>query len=174
MVRIGSIATPFVGSVSPLRDAIVDFFAVLLFEQLPRISLPEQEWLELLPDLLVSPMLTKDVSWVNVTRDMVELDHSTCNGFTDTVVGEHCMPLVKLGMGQQTTVNDSLVVSEHVAGFPQWNSHVAESATQVYDLLCSSPCAIRLRSKCHCLNHTLFLGIPIYGTFVDEVKNPST
>ena len=46
--RIGSTATTFVGSVSPLRDAIVDFLAVLLFEQLPRISLPEQEWLELL------------------------------------------------------------------------------------------------------------------------------
>ena len=40
--RIGSIATTFVGSVSPLRDAIVDFLVVLLLEQLPRISLPEQ------------------------------------------------------------------------------------------------------------------------------------
>ena len=82
------------------------------------------------------------------------------------------MPLVKLGMGQQTTVNDNLVVSKHVAEVPQWNSHVAESATQVDDLLCSSPCSIRLRSKCCCLNCTLFLGIPINGTLVDEVENP--
>ena len=98
--RIGSIATTFVGSVSPLRDAVVDFFAVLLFEQFLRISLPELEWLELLPDLLVSPMLTKNFSWVNFTRDMEELDHSTCDGFTDAMIGEHCMSLVKLGMGQ--------------------------------------------------------------------------
>ena len=84
---IGSIATTFVGSVSPLRDAIVDFLVMLLFEQLPRISLPEQEWLELLPDLLVSPMLTKDVSWVNLTRDMEQLDHSTRDGFMDMMVG---------------------------------------------------------------------------------------
>ena len=46
----------FVGSVSPLRDA-VGFLVMLLFEQLSCISLPEQEGLELLPDLLVSPML---------------------------------------------------------------------------------------------------------------------
>ena len=85
--RISSIATTFVGSVSPLRDAIVDFLAVLLFEQLPRISLPEQEWLELLPDLLVSPMLAKDVSWVDFTRDMKELNHPTCDGFTNAMVG---------------------------------------------------------------------------------------
>ena len=57
--RIGSIATTFVGSVSPLRDAIVDFLAVFLLKQLPCISLPEQEQLKLLPDLLVSPMLTE-------------------------------------------------------------------------------------------------------------------
>ena len=98
--RIGSIATTFVGSVSPIRDAIVGFLAMLLLEQPSRISLPEQEWLELLPDLLVSPMLTENVSWVNLTRDMEELDHSTFNSFTNMMVGEHCMPLVKLGMGQ--------------------------------------------------------------------------
>ena len=84
--RIGSIATTFVGSVSPLRDAVVDFLVVLLLEQLPRISLPDQERLELLPDLLVSPMLTENVSWVNFTRDMEELDHSTCDGFTDAMI----------------------------------------------------------------------------------------
>ena len=69
--RIGSIATTFVGSVSPLRDAVVDFLALFLLEQLPRIPLPEQEWLKLLPDLLVSPMLAKDVSWVDFTRDSI-------------------------------------------------------------------------------------------------------
>ena len=84
--RIGSIATTFVGGVSPLRDAIVDFLAMLLFRQLPRISLPEQEWLKLLPDLLVSPMLTKNVSWVNSTRHMEELDHSTCDCFMDVMI----------------------------------------------------------------------------------------
>ena len=84
--RIGSIATTFVGSVSPLRDAVIDFLAMLLLEQLPRISLPEQERLELLPDLLVSPMLTENVSWVNFTRDMEELDHSTCDGFTNVMI----------------------------------------------------------------------------------------
>ena len=71
---------------------------VLLLEQPSCTSFPEQEWLELLPDLLVSPMLT--ISWVNLTRDMEELDHSTCDGFMNVMVGEHCMPLVKLGMGQ--------------------------------------------------------------------------
>ena len=58
------------GSISPLRDAVVDFLMMLFFKEPSRISLPEQEWLELLPDLLVSPMLTKNVSWVYLTRDM--------------------------------------------------------------------------------------------------------
>ena len=84
--RIGSIATTFVGSVSPLRDAVVDFLAVFLLEQLPRISLPEQERLKLLPDMLVSPVLAKDVSWVDFTRDMEELDHPTCDSFTDAMI----------------------------------------------------------------------------------------
>ena len=84
--RIGSIATTFIGSVSPLRDAVVDFLAVLLLEQLLHISLPEQERLELLPDLLVSPMFTENVSWVKFTRDMEELDHSTCDGFMDVMI----------------------------------------------------------------------------------------
>ena len=97
--RIGSIATTFVDGVSPLRDA-VGFLAMLLFKQFPCISLPKQERLELLPDLPVSPMLTKNVNWVNLTRDMKELDHSTCDGFTNAMVREHCMPLVRLRMGQ--------------------------------------------------------------------------
>ena len=84
--RISSIATTFVGSVSPLRDSFVDFLAVFLLKQLPRISLPEQKRLELLPDLLVPPMLTENVSWVNFTRDMEELDHSTCDGFNDAMI----------------------------------------------------------------------------------------
>ena len=84
--RISSIATTFVGSVSPLRDSFVDFLAVFLLEQLPRISLPEQKRLELLPDLLVPPMLTENVSWVNFTRDMEEPDHSTCDGFKDAMI----------------------------------------------------------------------------------------
>ena len=44
---------------------------MLLLEQHLCISLPEQEWLELLPALLVSPMLTKDLIspgiWKNLT-----------------------------------------------------------------------------------------------------------
>ena len=130
---------------------------MLLLEQPSSISLPEQERLELLPDLLVSPRLTKNVSWVNLTRDMEELDHSTCDGFTNMMVGENCMPLVKFGMGQCTTVINSLVVCKHVAGVPQWYSHVAEGAMQVNDLLCSSSCGIHLGPKCCCLNCTLFL-----------------
>ena len=43
---------------------------------------------------------TKNVSWVNLTRDMKELYHSTCNSFTNVMVGEHCISPVKLGMGQ--------------------------------------------------------------------------
>ena len=82
------------------------------------------------------------------------------------------MSLVKLGMGQRTTINDGLVVSKHVAGFPQRNSHVSESATQVDDLFRSSPCGICLRPKCRHLDCTLFLGVPINGTLVDEVENP--
>ena len=48
----------------------------------------------------------------------------------------------------------------------------SESATQVNDLLRSSPCCIPLRPKCRHLNCTLFLGVPINGTLVDEVENP--
>ena len=48
-----------------------------------------------------------------------------------------------------------------------------EGATQVNDLLRSSPCGIHLGPKCCCLNCTLFLGIPIDGALVDEVENSS-
>ena len=39
------------------------------------ITLPKQQALQLPPDLLESPVLGKDISWVLVSINMIETDH---------------------------------------------------------------------------------------------------
>ena len=72
-------------SVSPSR-ATISFPLMLLLEQLTSVTLPKLKRLKLLPYLLMTPMLAEYVSWVYLTRDVVELHHTTCDSLTSTLI----------------------------------------------------------------------------------------
>ena len=79
-----------------------------------RFVTPKEEGFELRPDGGVSPVLAEDVSRIDLSVDVEELDHSRGNGFTDTVEGEGRVAFVQLAMGDGGGVDHSLVVTKHV------------------------------------------------------------
>jgi hypothetical protein len=58
------------------------------------IALPKHERLQHGPDLLISPMFTKDIRGVHRSRDVVETQHAASNGLSHIVVRKGIVPLV--------------------------------------------------------------------------------
>ena len=83
--RIGLIATTNDDGVSPSR-ATISFLPMLLLEQLTSVTLPKEKRLKLLPYLLMTPMIAEYVSWVYLTRDVVELHHTTCDSLMNMLI----------------------------------------------------------------------------------------
>ena len=49
------------------------------------ITLPEKKWLEDIPDLTIPPVLAQDVSWIDLSRNMIDGGNSCSHCFADTV-----------------------------------------------------------------------------------------
>ena len=92
MVSIG-VADCGANSSSVLRsclDLLLNgkFIAPLLFgggifqQDLGRVPCPEHDGSEHGPHLLISPVFAEDVGWIEVSRDVPEVNGSRCNGFT--------------------------------------------------------------------------------------------
>ena len=47
------------------------------------VSLPEEQWLQQLPHLLVTPVLTQQVSWITISWDVEETYNARCNSLTN-------------------------------------------------------------------------------------------
>jgi len=75
-----------------------------------------------MPHISISPVLAEDVSWVCRTRDMRHVDNASSYSFTDTVVGQHSVPLVKLGVDLRGTVDYGLIIPKHIAPVTDRNS----------------------------------------------------
>ena len=56
--------------------------------------MPEQDWLQLFPDIAICPVLAEDVSRVDLSGDVVEGDHVRSNRFSRAVARETVPPLV--------------------------------------------------------------------------------
>ena len=53
---------------------------------------------------------------------MSEVNDTRGNGFTNTMEGKCCVPLVQLGMWDKRTINHRLVVTKHVSLASDWNA----------------------------------------------------
>jgi hypothetical protein len=71
--------------------------------------------MEIVPNLLVTPMFAENVSWVVDTIQMIHGDDLGCNGLTYMMERKGIMTLVELGVGNGRTVNHGLVVTENIA-----------------------------------------------------------
>ncbi len=69
----------------PICSSVTELLGFVEIKQIRSITSPEEKWLEKLPNLLVTPMLTKDVSWIDHSWDMVEGDDFRGNCLMHTV-----------------------------------------------------------------------------------------
>ena len=67
-------------------------------------------------------MLTEDISWVSFTGNVVETNDFCGNGLSNSVKGKSIVSFVELSMQTDGTVHNTLVVTKHVALFPDWDS----------------------------------------------------
>ena len=65
-----------------------------LWQQVTCVASPEQDGLQLGPDLAISPMLTKDIRWIDLPWDVVHPNHSRCHRLAGVVVGQPMPSLV--------------------------------------------------------------------------------
>ena len=70
------------------------------------VTTPEHKWLKHRPYLWVSPMLGKNISWVFITTNVKESKDGCSNGFTDAMIREDGVALVKFRLGNGSTVNN--------------------------------------------------------------------
>ena len=152
------------------------------FIQLGCISTEEQDWLKHCSDLLITLVLAQDVSRIVLPVKESKADVLGCYGFMHMVKWQCIVTFVKLGMGLGWTVNDSLVITKHVALLSDWDAEVAEGQPQVYNLIDTGTssdnnlintgmsCDIFTPISCS-LYCCLFLCIPVDGHLVQEMKN---
>ena len=142
-------------------------------QNIQRVALPEQERLQKLPNLLVSPMLAEDVGRIIFASDVVEDKDAGSNSFSYSVERQCCMALVEFHMRRHRTINNRLVVSEHVALGSDRNSEVSKCGAQVNNLLRASSGCNEFGSVCSGFDGGLLLREPVYRCLVDQVKDRS-
>ena len=67
-----------------------------------------------MPYLLVTPMLTQDVGWVDAPRNELEVNSLGCYGLARVVVGQGMMALLEEGVGNRTAVHHGSIISKHM------------------------------------------------------------
>lgn len=77
------------------------------------VSFMEEQWLEDGPDGGIVPVLAEDVGGVRRSRDVVESEDSSCNGFSCAMVGEGIVAFLQLGVGNRSCVDDRFIISKH-------------------------------------------------------------
>ena len=103
------------------------------------VTFPEQEWLQLRPNLLTSPVLiTEDVCCIDSTFHMVELDDASSAGLTDTMIGLHCVSSVETTIRDAAAVNLRLVITKTNRGPKDGDSKVTERESDVNSLVSRS------------------------------------
>jgi hypothetical protein len=66
--------------------------------ELGRVTLKEEKWLKVVPDLWVCPMFAEDISRVENTFKVMHLDELGGNGLTNMMERQCIMALVQLCM----------------------------------------------------------------------------
>ena len=102
------------------------------------VTFPEQEWLQLRPNLLISPVLTEDVRCIDSTFHMVELDDASSAGLTDTMISQHRVSSVETTIRDAAAVNLRLVITKTNRGPKDGDSKVTERESDVNSLVSRS------------------------------------
>ena len=58
------------------------------------VTFPEKKWLEDVPDLTIPPVLAQDVSWIDLSRNMIDGGDSCGHRFSNTVPGKSSVTFV--------------------------------------------------------------------------------
>ena len=133
------------------------------------ITRVEEKRLKDPPDPCITPMLAEDISWVELTRKVMECHDLGCNGLMHPMEGESIVVLMKLGMGNGGAINHGLVVTKHVALVPNRNSKVAEHVMKVNSLVNTGAASNKFGAIGSRLNSGLLLGVPVDSSLVEKV-----
>ena len=79
---------------------------VLSLNNVGSVSFPEHQWAEELPNIIVTPMLAKNVRRILGPTDEMKTNKSRGNCFTNTVKRQCSVSLVKLSMDLGGTVDN--------------------------------------------------------------------
>ena len=89
-------------------------FFPLVREKIGSLSSIEEEGLQGLPNVGMSPVFTEDVGWIQTALDMGEAENLGGNGLTYPMVGKGVVAFGKLGVWNSAAGDHGLVVSKHV------------------------------------------------------------
>jgi hypothetical protein len=109
-------------------------------------------------------MLAEDIGRIEDTIKVVHLNELGSNGLSNTMKGQCIVALMQLHMRDSQAVHDCFVVTKNVAlAVSERNAKVMQGGMEVDNLINVSAGHNKFRTISSCLNHSLFLGVPIKG-----------
>ena len=77
----------------------------------------------------VRPMFAQNIGWIAGPREGIETDNFGGNGFPDAMKRKCVVAFVEFGMRLRQTIDDRLIVAEHVAFSSDRNAEITQSIT---------------------------------------------
>ena len=103
-------------------------------QKLSSITGVKEDGLKYSPYISMTPMLTKDVRWISLPKDMIESNHTGGYCFSYSVKRQHRVSLVQLSVRHNGTVYNRFIISEHVAMFCYRYSWISQSIAEINNL----------------------------------------
>lgn len=129
-----------------------------------------------MPNCLVTPMFAQDVCWIEIAREMINVNDPCSNRFSNMMKGESIVTLVKFVEGvlrNDRAVNNSLIVPKNITLAVDWNPKVMKRSAKINDLINTCPCSNEFRAIGSCLNSCLLLRVALDWSLVEEMQDPS-
>lgn len=131
----------------------------------------EEDRAEDLPNLLISPVFTEDVSRIFVTSKVLEDQHVASDCFPHSMKGKSAVALLQAGVWDGTAFNDRLVIAKQVGLALDRDSKVPQRNSEVGDLIHGSFGRHEFRTVSSCFHSTLLLGVPIDDGSIHEMED---
>ena len=106
-----------------------------IVQEIGRISRPEEDSLQHLPNIGMGPMFAENVGRIDLPWEMAK-DHNLCGySMADPVIGQGMVAFAELGVWDRRTGNHRFVVTEHVGFGVNGNAKVSKGVTEIDDLI---------------------------------------
>jgi hypothetical protein len=125
------------------------------------------------PNLGVAPMFREDISWVEISRDVMHRHEPSSNRLADPVKRKGVVSFVEFRMRHSRTIHDGAVVAKNKTAVTNWNTKITQSRTEVKDLIDASAGSDEFGTVGGSFDGCLFARIPIDRCLVKKVKNTS-